>query len=525
MGITFEEYNNGYSSYTRSDLEQSKIVSDEVYDAIDTFPTIAVGGGPLIGVTTAALAGVAIPPPVPGVPTLITNNTIVINTGVNHGLNSFDLVSIDGVLGTTNANVNMWPILVTTPQQFVLLGTDFNVAYGGGGTIQYTRAVQKSTPIVFYIVAVTSGAGNTIQITTDRPHPFQTGNVINITEVDYTPPSGATQINGSRTITVIDSLNFTIQGSTFPGGNYVINTIAGRGRINVDIDTPANNGITNAGGLIQITTTVPHGLLTGDKVTIQGAGGVNAANGTFAITVVNALSFTLNNSVFAGAYTGGATITTARVRLGVDDVMDYRMSTFSTLNNKWAPTGNRFATYGFFSIDIFNQRFSRGSFAFNDFTPFTLGNRRNATQFLSQMDLLLKGGVVWRNFCGNPIANRRALTDRGKIANDIYSEIGFFSQVLAKKAWNEPIEGGNVTSLTPSDPPPGWAQIFTPGIFGAPAGALPLVMPGAIAGSNNIIINGNWSQNSSDPNEWVHSSGIQFTYLLYYSRLDFIFLP
>ena len=125
----------------------------------------------------------------------------------------FHFLSIDGVLGTTNANVNMWPILVTTPQQFVLLGTDFNVAYGGGGTIQYTRAVQKSTPIVFYIVAVTSGAGNTIQITTDRPHPFQTGNVINITEVDYTPPSGATQINGSRTITVIDSLNFTIRNS------------------------------------------------------------------------------------------------------------------------------------------------------------------------------------------------------------------------------------------------------------------------------------------------------------------------
>lgn len=53
---------------------------------------------------------------------------------------------------------------------------------------------------------------------------------------------------------------------------------------------------------IQITTVNPHGLLTGQSVTVSGAAGNTAANGAWVVTKVNNRTFTLNGSGGNGAY-------------------------------------------------------------------------------------------------------------------------------------------------------------------------------------------------------------------------------
>lgn len=61
---------------------------------------------------------------------------------------------------------------------------------------------------------------------------------------------------------------------------------------------------------ITITTSTEHDLSTGQTVTIAGATGNTAANGSWVITVLGPDTFSLNTSVGNGAYTGGATWST-----------------------------------------------------------------------------------------------------------------------------------------------------------------------------------------------------------------------
>lgn len=78
---------------------------------------------------------------------------------------------------------------------------------------------------------------------------------------------------------------YTVTGSTPAGG-------------------PVTN-VTNSGGLYEIQTTSPHHLRTGQTVIISGVIGTPGANGTWSVTVVDPMHFTLTGSTFAGAYTSG----------------------------------------------------------------------------------------------------------------------------------------------------------------------------------------------------------------------------
>jgi hypothetical protein len=63
------------------------------------------------------------------------------------------------------------------------------------------------------------------------------------------------------------------------------------------------NAVTNA-GLIRITCTA-HTFSTSNRVDVTGVLGVPNANGQWTITVIDANTFDLQGSVFAGAYTSG----------------------------------------------------------------------------------------------------------------------------------------------------------------------------------------------------------------------------
>lgn len=69
------------------------------------------------------------------------------------------------------------------------------------------------------------------------------------------------------------------------------------------------SGAASAGGLVEITTTSPHGLSTGKAVAIFAVGGVDEANGVGTITVTGPSTFTLDGSVFStGPYTFFGTV-------------------------------------------------------------------------------------------------------------------------------------------------------------------------------------------------------------------------
>lgn len=72
---------------------------------------------------------------------------------------------------------------------------------------------------------------------------------------------------------------------------------------------PADSGnVTGANTSSPITiTSVAHGLVTGNIVTVKNVGGQTGANGTFAVTRLTDNTFQLVGSTTVGAYTSGGT--------------------------------------------------------------------------------------------------------------------------------------------------------------------------------------------------------------------------
>ncbi len=205
---------------------------------------------------------------------------IVITTALPHGLETGMQVIIGGVVGNTGAN-GTFPVTVTSPTAFTLIGSTGNGAWTSGGIVIPNIAVPQVTNT------------SPIAITTASPHRLQTGMAVSITGVQ-----GTTAANGTFTVSITSPTSFTLDGSSgngdWTGGGTVIPRIA---------VTAASNGTP-----ITITTAGPHGLQTGMLVALDGVTGNTAANGTFSITVPpgpNANSFTLDGSIGNGNWTGG----------------------------------------------------------------------------------------------------------------------------------------------------------------------------------------------------------------------------
>lgn len=78
---------------------------------------------------------------------------------------------------------------------------------------------------------------------------------------------------------------------------------------NVSLAQTGVGGVANNGaGLVRLTGTGAHGLVTGDLVNTYGIGGVPGANGLFVVTVVDATRIDLQGSSFSGSWSGGGNI-------------------------------------------------------------------------------------------------------------------------------------------------------------------------------------------------------------------------
>ncbi|MDQ7908316.1 ubiquitin-activating E1 FCCH domain-containing protein [Phytohabitans sp. ZYX-F-186] len=70
---------------------------------------------------------------------------------------------------------------------------------------------------------------------------------------------------------------------------------------------PVGGAADNGAGKVRVTTAVPHGWETDDRITVQEVGGTTEANGKWRIAVVSPTAFDLPDVAFAHAYTGGGT--------------------------------------------------------------------------------------------------------------------------------------------------------------------------------------------------------------------------
>lgn len=149
---------------------------------------------------------------------------------------------------------------------------------------------------------------NPARITTSAAHGYSTGQIVNISNV---AGGGFTALNGmSVAITVINTTQFTLNAvnSTSYSGTYTANsgrTTTGSTRIASAI-TKANPGV--------VTTTIAHGLNTGDSVYITSAagGGFTALNTReYVVTSLTATTFRLNGvntTSYSGTYTANSAI-------------------------------------------------------------------------------------------------------------------------------------------------------------------------------------------------------------------------
>jgi hypothetical protein len=85
---------------------------------------------------------------------------------------------------------------------------------------------------------------------------------------------------------------------------FLTGNLGGVSLVQSTITNVANNGA----GLVRITTSAAHNLVTGDIVNVFGVNGVAAANTRATATVVDATRIDLQGTSFSGSYSGGGTL-------------------------------------------------------------------------------------------------------------------------------------------------------------------------------------------------------------------------
>ncbi len=308
----------------------------------------------------------------------ITAQGILVTTTAPTGLTTGETVTFNGVTGTlvTNGelvNGTTYTVTVQSPTSFYLNGTvTTGTDTGSGGTWNSGVTVSQSSnlftitfggglvanstqPLITGLsgsVQSLSAAGGVITVTTASPTGLSTGSVVTLLGV--TGALGGLVNNNTYTITVLSPTSFFLNGtSAFGGGSggswstsntqviqdgahgTVVNpttvqtvTVTGTtGTVNLQFNgvgagfaTSVTLGGTvsqangNGTGPIVITTPSTGTLSTGDVVTISGETAFPAANGTYAVTVIDGTHFSLNGTSSSGnGATAGATWTITNV--------------------------------------------------------------------------------------------------------------------------------------------------------------------------------------------------------------------
>lgn len=126
-----------------------------------------------------------------------------------------------------------------------------------------------------------------------------------------------------------DSLSFTLNIGAGPfrlaynSGTKTLTATVISGVTTVATVDAAINGltitnVTNASGVVRVTTSTPHGMILGENVEISGVVGTVEANGTWKILPVTTTSFDLISSYYVNAYISGGTAVNVQVSPYID---------------------------------------------------------------------------------------------------------------------------------------------------------------------------------------------------------------
>lgn len=181
-----------------------------------------------------------------------SSNTALIETTSPHGFLTGDAVDVSG-MGGSGYNHNQVIVTVVDPSAFTYANTGSNE--GVVGTVSRRRANEISV------------------IVTSAPHGLTTGQYANIQNL-----SGSNYNLPYAQVTVIDSVTFSY---------------ADIGINDVGFSTTTRARTSN---VAQITTISPHGLSSGQKVTVQGMTDPTFNDNNATVTVVDATNFSYSNS-------------------------------------------------------------------------------------------------------------------------------------------------------------------------------------------------------------------------------------
>jgi hypothetical protein len=272
---------------------------------------------------------------------IVVGSNTTITTQAAHGLSVGDVVFVNGVAGVTNLNGQFAQV------SSVPTATTFVIAISTSGSFVSGGLVYLCTVATFeadVIGLVSNAAPGTITTTVTQLNGI---NVSNLTawsaanyesNVDYanrcllklaslsdSPPSEAYEfaaLNAQRTL-ASQTPPVALTNGPIASAKAFGNPQTGIVQVVVASQTPASTVLgdpitpgcvaldvtaaSNASPIV-VTTTSPHGLLTGNVATIAGVLGNAATNGTWTITRVDATRFSLDGSAGSGAYTGGGQV-------------------------------------------------------------------------------------------------------------------------------------------------------------------------------------------------------------------------
>lgn len=308
---TLYPHQAGAGQVTQANADPGSVNTPIIFEANDR---ISLTGNyeVWLGVSGAGISGT------PRSITGATNASPIVIALAGHGFVKGQKVVITGVGGNTAAN-GTWTVTVVDQDHFSLNGSVGNGAYTSGGTAvlfgdwggaRVWLSPDNSNYVAIGMVYGPSRMGVLTAQLVSSADPDTTHTL----SVDLTQSSGvlnsgsASDADNFRTLCYVDGELISYEDATLTGAF----------KYDLGAHGTAQNitGATNASP-IQITI-ANHGLSTGETVVIASVGGNTAANGTWAITVTGANTFTLNGSTGNGAYTSGGTATVqARLRRGI----------------------------------------------------------------------------------------------------------------------------------------------------------------------------------------------------------------
>ena len=325
--------------------EEDTVVPSTYSEVFRNPAVLATAAGVFIPVNNNTIAGAS------------NTSPIAIATTAPHGYQSGMQVAISGVVGNTAAN-GTFTLIVTSPTSFTLNGSAGNGAWFSGGIATgilsgnsiipaasapptpeqnaITASLGLSADEISAILAF-AGASNTMSLDTlnvllryrrlSSSLSLQIPDLILWIQLTDGKPFGATPADTlefcrrlavlQRTKLAAQDLDYLIRDKSKTQSSLTFTTAQASAVLQSIRDAVAKlpgattipiTGASNTSP-IKITTAVPTGLQTGTQVSIVGALGNNAANGTFSITVTDPASFTLNGSVGNGVWSSGGTVT------------------------------------------------------------------------------------------------------------------------------------------------------------------------------------------------------------------------